>query len=156
MDTTVIEKYLDRVDPSGPPASCTVNIRNATAAIREAMIIFAGVHFSYHEDDNGTADYLAGPVRVDLGAGASTTFRASDPRRRVAAAAIGVKVRFGDRGAPNAREFKYSLLVNAPVLTRQPPIPTSLIELNVDFRTVQHALPTASDAQKWHELVLLP
>ena len=150
MDAATINSYLDKVDPAGPPSNCAVNIRNATTTSREVVIEYAGVHFEYVADkERGGADYLAGPVKVDLNAGEGTTFRSSDPRKQVTKAIVGVKVRFGQIGGLATKEFKYTLVVDAPARSL-------LIELNVDFRAMPHAATSPSDAGKWYELYLQP
>lgn len=151
----VILTQLDKINPAAAPRNCTVTIRNSTTPEREAVIVAAGVHFFYSDKDgNDEGDYLAGPVRVELAAGAAAPFKSSDPRRNVTKLVVGVKVRFGDQEAPTTKTFNFTKQVDAPVFTSLPPRRTFIINEDVALRVADVANFSVTDASQWFELVI--
>lgn len=144
------------INPGGKPPSCTVILRNSTLPEREATIVAAGAHFFYGDAKGATlGDYMAGPVPVELGPSATAPFRFTDPRRNVTNAIVAVRVRFGDKDAKNVSEFDYSLAINAPVMTSNPPIRAYFAEVRVEFCVRPEVRFSAQTAQDWYHLRLV-
>jgi hypothetical protein len=155
--TNEIVPRLALVNPAGPPSSCVVILRNSTTPDREATIVAAGVHFFYtDEKGDSRGDYMAGPVRVELGSGVAAPFRSSDPRRTVTALVAAVRVRFGEKDSPKAKEHDFSVNVDAKVLTRNPPVRHFLAEVRVEFRVREEVRFTPASAEQWYELRVVP
>lgn len=150
-------QHLATIDPAGPPRGCAVILRNSTIAEREASIVAAGVHFYYGDKDGADkGDYMAGPVRVDLGSTATAPFRSSDPRRTVSAIIVAVRVRFGEKDSKLAKEFDYSLVVSAKAQLSNPPVHHFLAEVRVEFCVADQIRFSHTTPADWYCLRVVP